>query len=99
CECPPCPPSQGGDPGNVTGSGGVRAFNGKVVLTTEAGVQTTGSNAPFGTRLRYDNQAGGNTWGFGSNWVTSDGLAGLTFDGGTVLYHEGPNSIKIFFPL
>lgn len=99
CDCDPCPLSQGGDPGNVTGSGGVRAFNGKVVLSTEADLQAAGFSIPFSTQLRYDNKGGGASWGFGSNWVPANGLAGLTFDDGTVLYHEGPNAIKTFLPL
>ena len=89
----PCPP-----PATVTGSGGVRSFNGMVVLATEAVVETSGFNFPFSTLLQYNNFAGGVSVGFGKNWAQSSGLGGLTFDGGTVLYHEGPNAVKVFLP-
>ena len=93
CPCPPCDP-----PATVTGSGGVRSFNGMTVLSTEAVVETRGVNFPFGTLLQYNNFAGGVSVGFGKNWAQSSGLGGLTFNGGTVLYHEGPNAVKVFLP-
>ena len=93
CPCPPCDP-----PATVTGSGGVRSFNGMVVLSTEAVIETRGFNFPFGTLLQYNNFANGVSVGFGKNWAQSSGLGGLTFDGGMVLYHEGPNAVKVFLP-
>jgi hypothetical protein len=97
CGCPPDPPCP--NPGITQGSGGVRGFDGKIVLSSAASIATTGYNCPFGTSLQYDNLAGGVSVGFGKNWQPTSGLGGLTFNSGIVTYEEGANSKKVFAPL
>lgn len=82
----------------MSGSGGVRSFNGKVVIRSQVGIPSNGFNMPFSTDLVYDSQGNGGSVGFGKNWLSSGPLGGLVISGGQVLYREGPNQIKVFIP-
>ena len=88
----PCPPAESAPPGTQRGSGGVRAYNGAVVLTSVANVQTQGLNFPFGTQMQYDSLVSG------GGWKLIKGLRGLEVQNGAIVYREGVNSIKVFVP-
>lgn len=113
CDCPPCESGEGGSssgpengggaklpPANdvVSGSGGVRLYDGKIVLGSPVALTSQGFNVPFGTQLDYNSTGLGANIGFGKNWVSTGALGGLYFGSGYVLYQQGANSIKYFYP-
>ena len=113
CGCEPCQSGEGGsssgpeDGGGakmppaddvVSGSGGVRLYDGKIVLGSPVALTSQGFNVPFGTQLDYNSTGLGANIGFGKNWVSTGALGGLYFGSGYVLYKQGANSIKYFYP-
>jgi hypothetical protein len=82
----------------VSGSGGVRLYDGKIVLGSPVALTSQGFNVLFGTQLDYNSTGLGANIGFGKNWVSTGALGGLEIGSGNVLYKQGANSVKYFYP-
>jgi YD repeat-containing protein len=113
CGCQPCQSGEGGSASSsgagggeslpqpddvVSGSGGVRLYDGKIVLASPVALTSRGFNLPFGTQLDYNSTGLGANIGFGKNWVSTGALGGLEIGSGNVLYKQGANSVKYFYP-
>jgi hypothetical protein len=79
----------------VSGSGGVETRSGEVVISSSAGMGSSGFQIPFGTGLSYFSRSGASSNGFGKRWLAGS-LAGLKISGGTVYYTTSPTSTKMF---
>ena len=68
------------------------------MLGSPVALTSQGFNVPFGTQLDYNSTGLGANIGFGKNWVSTGALGGLYFGSGYVLYQQGANSIRYFYP-